>query len=135
MQLLKDLLEATIKYQDVIDSEDYGLKANLKIDMLEKMDEAAKKFPETISRYNFTDYPATDFLKEFDYLQEFISDFRDFENKIDLRISYPEDSLHYNGCCYGCSDWTGDDFINECNCNMTKELSDYYTQLKKETSA
>jgi hypothetical protein len=73
MQLLKDLLEATIKYQDVMDELGRGSVDFLQDKMLDLADQAKKKYPELIGAYYFG------FKKnrqeEFDNLQKFINDF------------------------------------------------------------
>ena len=127
MQVLNDLLKAVIDYQDGIDTEDYGLKAKLKIAMLEAVDEAAKKFPETIAMYNFNDHK--DVQMEFDCIQEYIDDFFHCRNKI---LAWRDEKMHYPYCCT-LRRRGSKAFSNQCDCNMTKELSDYRKQ--KETSA
>lgn len=128
MKLLNDLLKAVITYQDLIDFDDYGLKAKLKIDMLDKMDEATKKFPETIAMYNFTDHK--DVQMEFDCLQEYIDDFYEFEEKVNV---WRRDEIHYKNCCYG-NEYDGSypiphyhkgDIVEDCDCNMTRELAEF----------
>lgn len=82
METIKDLLKAVIAYQDVID--EYGDSYNLSMyfRMLDKVDEAKKKYPHLLEKYKFEfsfDKP-DDFdnlQDQFDNLQEFIDDFWD----------------------------------------------------------
>ena len=54
MQILKDLLEATIKYQDVMDEllSDYTV-SHLQIVMLDLADEAKNRYPSLMAQYDF----------------------------------------------------------------------------------
>ncbi len=73
MQVLKDLLEATIKYQDVMDDVLTDVHAsNLQFKMLDLFDEAYKTYPATMSKYNFEF--KKDRQQEFDSLQKFITE-------------------------------------------------------------
>jgi hypothetical protein len=75
MQILKDLLEATIRYQDIIDErgtkDDYV--ADAYEDMISLSDLAKEKHPELMAPYEFGF--KKDIQEEFDNLQKFINDF------------------------------------------------------------
>ena len=73
MQLLKELLVATIKYQDNMDELGRGSVDALQDKMLDLADLDKKKYPELLGAYDFG--YKKDRQEEFDNLQKFINDF------------------------------------------------------------
>jgi hypothetical protein len=79
MQLLKDLLDATIKYQDVID-DDNNKTIFLYYDMLIKANKARQEYPNVINQFTFE--RCGDRMKEFENLQMFIAYMREYESEM-----------------------------------------------------
>lgn len=74
MKTLRDLLEAVIKYQDVIDSKYVG---EYLLNMMEKLSKAEVENKEFLSKYNFN--YSKDSMKDFDNLQKFINDMQTYD--------------------------------------------------------
>jgi hypothetical protein len=70
---LRDLLEKTIAYQDVIDDNTNTTKLN-RSEMMVEWYTASRLFPEVMDKYNFGPI-SNDRQLEFDNLQKFINDF------------------------------------------------------------
>jgi hypothetical protein len=91
MQILKELLKATINYQDVMDelfNMDYDVNvSSLQHKMLDLSDEAKKRYPALMAKYSF-EYQK-DRQVEFDALQLFINDFNGPLNATKREIDVP----------------------------------------------